>query len=114
MDGYITFSQLGQLIAFMVVVVACGYVIMTFRNVNTAVKNILTIMKDNQEAINQVIPNIAKASGNVVAITSDLQAGLGETGKAVETSSDPFPMYAMVIGETAKALVKFFTVNGNV
>ena len=38
MEGYITFSQLGLLIIFLVVVVAGSYAIMTFRNVNAAVR----------------------------------------------------------------------------
>jgi glucan phosphoethanolaminetransferase (alkaline phosphatase superfamily) len=107
-EGYITFNQLGQLIIFLVAVVAGGYAIMTLRTVNAAVKDIGAILKENQEAINQVIPNIARASENVVAITNDLQTGLGETSKAVETA-DQIATYAMVIGETAKALANFFT-----
>ena len=108
MEGYITFSQLGQLIIFLVVVVAGGYVAITLRNVNAAVKNIGAILKQNQEALNQVIPNIATASENVVAITNDLRTGLGETSKAIETA-DQIATYAMVIGETAKALANLFT-----
>ena len=108
MEGYITFSQLGLLIVFLVVVVAGGYAIMTLRNVNAAVKDIGAILKENQEALNQAIPNIATASENVVAITNDLRTGLGETSKAVETA-DQIATYAVVIGETAKALANLFT-----
>ena len=110
MEGYITFGQLGQLIIFLVVVAAGGYAAITLRNVNAAVKDIGTILKQNQEALNQVIPNIATASENVVAITSDLRTGLGETGKAIETA-DQIATYAIVIGETVKALAGIFTSN---
>jgi len=91
-----------------VVVVAGGYVTITLRNVNAAVKNVGAILKENQQALNQVIPNIATASENVVAITNNLRTGLGETSKAIETA-DQIATYAMVIGETAKALANLFT-----
>ena len=107
MEGYITFSQLGLLIIFLVVVVAGGYVTITLRNVNAAVKDIGAILKKNKEALNQVIPNIATASENVVDITNDLRTGLGETSKAIETA-DHIATYAMVIGETAKALANLY------
>ncbi len=84
MEGYITFSQLGQLIIFLVVVVAGGYATMTFRNVNAAVKDIGAILKQNQEALNQVIPNIATSSENVVAITNDLRTGLVKRAKLLK------------------------------
>jgi hypothetical protein len=107
MEGYITFSQLGLLIIFLVVVVACGYAIMTLRNVNAAVKDIGAILKENREVLNQAIPNIATASENAVAITNDLRTNLSETSKAVETA-EPFAAYAEVIGETAKVLANLF------
>lgn len=108
MEGYITFDQLGQLIVFLMVVVAGGYAIMTLRNVNATVKHIGAILKENQEALNRFIPSIAMASENVVAITTDLQKDLGTTSKAVETV-DQIATYTMVIGETAKALANLFT-----
>ena len=108
MEGYISYSQLGQLIAFLVVVAAGGYAIVTLRNLNAAVKVMGAILKENQEALNQLIPNIAAASKNVVAITNDLQTGLGETSKAIETA-DQIATYAMVIGETAKTLANLFS-----
>ncbi|MHC1730157.1 MAG: hypothetical protein AB9866_29860 [Syntrophobacteraceae bacterium] len=108
MEGYITFYQLGLLIVFLAVVVTSGLVIVTLRNVNAAVKDIGKILKMNLEPLNQAIPNIATASENVVAITNDLRTGLGETSKAVETA-DQIATYAMVIGETAKALANLFT-----
>jgi len=52
-------------------VVVGGYVIMTLRNVNATVKDMGAILKENREALNQAIPNIATASENVVAITND-------------------------------------------
>ena len=107
MEGYITFSQLGLLIIFLVVVVAGSYAIMTFRNVNAAVKDIGAILKANREALNQAIPNIVMATENVVAITNDLRIGLGETSKAIETA-DHIATYAVVIGETAKALANLY------
>ena len=107
MEGYITFSQLGLLIIFLVVVVACGYAIMTLRNVNAAVKDIGAILKENREALNQAIPNIAKASENVVAITNDLRTDVSEMSRAIATV-DPITTYAVVIGETAKALANLF------
>jgi len=89
--------------------VAGSYVTITLRNVNAAVKNVGAILKENQQALNQVIPNIATASENVVAVTNDLRTGLGETSKAIETA-DHIATYAMVIGETAKALANLLTV----
>ena len=90
------------------VVVAGGYVTITLRNVNAAVKDIGAILKQNQEALNQIVPNIATASETVVAITNDLRTGVGETSKAIETA-DQISTYAMVIGETAKAVANLFT-----
>ena len=40
MEGYITFSQLGLLILFLILVAVGGYAIVTLRNVNAAVKEI--------------------------------------------------------------------------
>ena len=111
MDGYITFSQLGLLIIFLVVVVAGGYAILTMRNVKAAVEHIGAILRENQEALNRAIPNIAIASENVVAITHDLRTGFSETSKAIETA-DQIASYAVVIGETAKAIVSLFTSAG--
>ena len=108
MEGYITFSQLGLLIVFLVVVVAGGYAIMTFRNVNAAVKDIGAILKENKEALKQAIPNIATVSENAVVITNDLRTDLGNMSKAVATA-DPIATYAVVIGETVKALANLFT-----
>jgi glucan phosphoethanolaminetransferase (alkaline phosphatase superfamily) len=107
-EGSITFSQLGQLIIFLLVVVAGGYVITTLRNVNAAAKNIGAVLKESQEALNQVIPSIATASENLVAITNDLRTGLGETSKAIE-APDQIATCIMAIGETAKALANLFT-----
>ncbi len=111
MEGYITFSQLGFLIIFLVVLVAGGYAILTMRNVNVAVERIGAILKENQEALNLAIPNIAIASENVVAITNDLRTGFSETSKAIETA-DQIASYAVVIGETAKAIVSLFSSQG--
>jgi hypothetical protein len=108
MEGYITFSQLGLLIGFLVVVVVGGYAIMTLRNVNATVKDMGAILKENREALNQAIPNIATASENVVAITNDLRTDLSKMSKAVETA-DPIATYAVVIGETVKALANLYT-----
>ena len=107
MEGYITFSQLGLLIIFLVVVAAGSYAIMTLRNVNSAVKDIGAILSVNREALNQAIPNVAMVSENVLAITNDLRIGLGETSKAVVTA-DHIATYAVVIGEAAKALVNLY------
>ena len=111
MEGYITFSQLGFLIIFLVVLVAGGYAILTMRNVNVAVEHIGAILKENQEALNRAIPNIAMASENVVAITNDLRTGFSETSKAIETA-DQIASYAVVIGETAKAIASLFSSTG--
>lgn len=107
MEGYITFSQLGLLILFLMLVVVGGYAIVTLRNVNAAVKDIGALLKENKEALNLAIPNIALASENVVALTSELRAGLGEASRAIGTA-DQIAAYAMVIGEAAKALVSVF------
>lgn len=107
MEGYITFSQLGLFILFLVLGAVGGYAIVTLRNVNAAVKDIGAILKENKEALNLAIPNIALASENVVALTSELRAGLGEASRAIGTA-DQIASYAMVIGEAAKALVNAF------
>ena len=107
MEGYITFSQLGLLILFLMLVAVGGYAIVTLRNVNAAVKEIGTLLKENKEALNLAIPNIAMASENVVALTGELRAGLGEASRAIGTA-DQIAAYAMVIGEAAKALVSVF------
>jgi len=107
MEGYITFSQLGLLILFLMLVAVAGYAIVTLRNVNAAVKDIGALLKENKEALNLAIPNIALASENVVALTGELRAGLGEASRAIGTA-DQIAAYAMVVGEAAKALVSVF------
>ncbi|MDK9707316.1 MAG: hypothetical protein OEL83_09715 [Desulforhopalus sp.] len=108
MEGYITYNQLGMLIMFLLLCVAGGYAIITMRNVNVAVKNIGAILRENQQALGQAIPNIAIASENAAAITQDLRAGFSETSKAMETA-DQIASYALVIGETAKAIANIFS-----
>lgn len=107
MEGYISFSQLGLLILFLMLLVVGGYAIVTLRNVNAAVKESGILLKKNKEAFNLVIPNIAMASDNVVALTGELRAGLGEASRAIGTA-DQIAAYAMVIGEAAKVLVNTF------
>jgi len=108
MQGYITFGQLGLLILFLLLLAVGGYVIVTLRNVNAAVKEIGAILKENRDALNLAIPNIAMASENVVALTSELRSGLGEASRAIGTA-DQIAAYAVVIGEAAKALVGVFS-----
>lgn len=108
MEGYITFGQLGLLILFLLLLAVGGYVIVTLKNVNAAVKDIGAILKENKDALNLAIPNIAMASENVVALTSELRAGLGEASRAIGTA-DQIATYAVVIGEAAKALVGVFS-----
>jgi hypothetical protein len=107
MEGYITFSQLGLLIFFLILVAVGGYAIVTLRNVNTAAKQIIGLLQDNKESLNLAIPNIAMASDNVVALTGELRAGLGEASRAIGTA-DQIAAYAMVIGEAAKVLANTF------
>jgi hypothetical protein len=108
MQGYITFGQLGLLILFLLLLAVGGYVIVTLRNVNAAVKEIGAILKENRDALNLAIPNIAMASENVVALTSELRSGLGEASRAIG-AADQIAAYAVVIGEAAKALVGVFS-----
>ena len=108
MQGYITFSQLGLLIIFLMVVAVGGYAIITLRNVNAAVKDFGVILKEHKESLRLAIPNFATASENVVALTSGLRAGLGGASKAVATA-DQIALYAVVISEAAKALVNAFS-----
>lgn len=112
MEGYITYSQLGLLIIFLLVAVVGGYTILTMRNVNAAVKDIGRILKENEEALHRAIPNIAIASENLAVITHELRTGFTETGKAM-VAADQIASYAVIIGETAKALAGLFTANKN-
>ena len=107
MEGYITYSQLGLLIIFLVVLGTGGYAILTMRNVNVAVRNLGVILKNNQDALSRAIPNIAIASENVVAITHDLRTGFSESSKAIETA-DQIASYVVVIGETVKTVASLF------
>ncbi len=107
MEGYITFSQLGQLIFFLLALVVGVYAIITLRNLNFAVKTLGALLKENRTALNMAIPNIAMASENVVALTGELRSGLDGASRAIGTA-DQIAAYAMVIGEAAKALVNTF------
>lgn len=111
MDGYISYSQLGMFVLLIVVVVFGIYAILTLRNINVVVRNIGAIIHDNQVALGRAIPSIALAAENVVAITTEVRNGFSETGKALETA-DQIASYAVVIGETAKAVAGLFT-SGN-
>ena len=108
MEGYITYSQLGLLFMFLIVVAVGGYAVLTMRNINAAVKDIGIILQESKEALGRAIPNIAIASENVAVITHDLRTGFNETSKAMETA-DQIASYAVVIGETAKALAGLFS-----
>ena len=104
MEGYITFSQLGQLILFLLFVAVGGYAIVTLRNVNAAVKSIGAILKENRAALHSAIPHLALASEDVAALIGELRAGLGEASKAMGTA-DQIATYAVVLGEAAKTVI---------
>jgi hypothetical protein len=108
MDGYITFSQLGLLVIFLVVTAVGGYAIATMRKINAAVTDLAGIIKEHRESLNQTIPFIAQASENVAAITTDLRSGFNETSKAMATA-DQIASYAVVLGEVAKSLAGLFS-----
>lgn len=108
MDGYITYSQLGLLIIFLVVTAVAGYAIATMRKVNAAVTDLAKIIKEHRESLSRVFPNIAQASENVAAITTDLRAGFTETSKAMATA-DQIASYALILGEIAKAVAGLFS-----
>ena len=108
MEGYITFSQLGLLILFLMGVAVGGYAIITLRNVNAAYKDIRALLKEHKQSLDSAIPNIAMASEHVVALTSELRTGLGEASRAI-TTADQIASYAVVISEAAKVLVSAFT-----
>lgn len=108
MEGYITFSQLGLLIMFLLGVAVGVYAIITLRNVNAAYKDIRAILKEHEQSLNSAIPNIAMASEHVVALTSELRTGLGEASRAI-TTADQIASYAVVISEAAKVIVSAFT-----
>lgn len=108
MQGYITFSQLGLLILFLMAVAVAGYAIITLRTVNAAYKDIRAILKEHKQSLDSAIPNIAMASEHVVALTSELRAGLGEASRAI-TTADQIASYAVVISEAAKVVVSAIT-----
>ena len=108
MEGYITFSQMGLIIVFLIVVVVGIYAITTLRNVNSAVKDIGEILKENKGSLNKAIPNIITASENVSAIINDFRVNPVDIRKALVTA-DPITTYAVVIAETAKAIANLLT-----
>jgi len=108
MQGYITFSQLGLFILFLMGVAVGGYAFVTLRNVNAAYKDIGALLKEHKQSLDSAIPNIATASEHVVALTSELRTGLGEASRAI-TTADQIASYAVVISEAAKVLVSAFT-----
>lgn len=111
MDGYITFSQLGLLIIFLVVTAVGGYAIATMRKINAAVTDLAGIIKEHRESLSRTIPHIAQASENVAAITTDLRSGFTETSKALATA-DQIASYALVLGELAKSVAGLFSSAG--
>jgi len=62
MEGNITYSQLGLLLMFLIVVAVGGYAVLMMRNVNAAVRDIGIILKESREALGRTIPNLAIAS----------------------------------------------------
>lgn len=108
MEGYITFSQLGLFIMFLMVVAVGGYAIITMRNANAAYKDIRALLKEHKQSLDSAIPNIAMASEHVVALTGELRTGLGEASRAI-TTADQIASYAVVISEAAKVFVSAFT-----
>ena len=107
MEGYISFAQLGQLILFLMLLVACSYAIITLRNVNVAVKAAGELLKENKKALNLAISNVALASQDVVVLTSELRGGLGEASRVIGTA-DQIATYAVVIAEAAKTFISAF------
>lgn len=108
MDGYITFSQLGLLVIFLVVTTVGVYAITTLRKVNAVVTDLAGIIREHRETLNRTIPHIAQAAENVAAITSDVHSGFTETHKALATA-DQIASYAIFFGELAKSVAGLFS-----
>lgn len=108
MDGYITFSQLGLLVIFLMATAVGGYTIATMRKINTVVTDFADIIKEHRETLSLTIPLIVQTSKNVAAITTDLRSSFSETSKALATA-DQIASYALVLGELAKSVAGLFS-----
>jgi predicted PurR-regulated permease PerM len=125
MQGSITFNELGIFIAFLLVLVAGGYAIMTLRNINGLVKEATVLLQKNRDHFNRIIPNITDISENTANVAKELKNSVGEAGQAIRTIShettdtvmtinqtaDHLANYAIVIGEIVKTLFNVFSDN---
>lgn len=125
MQGFITFNELGIFIAFLLVLVAGGYAIITLRNINGLVKEATALLQKNRDHFNRIIPNITDISENTANVTKELKNSVGEAGQAIRTIShettdtvltinqtaDQLANYAIVIGEIVKAIFNVFSEN---
>lgn len=119
MQEAITFTELGWIIIFIVVVSVGVFAAMAFKSLNQVLKNTNALLETNRESLNRIIPNLADISDNSVVISQDLKKTVTESGKDLEEithttadtvhklsqTADHVSTYALMGGEIAKVLI---------
>ncbi|MFA5904463.1 MAG: hypothetical protein WC836_11065 [Desulfobacula sp.] len=125
MQGSITWNELGLFIIFVFIAAACGYTIVTLKNLNGLTREAMGLLQKNKDRVNEIIPRIHEISVNTASLSKDLRKTVENAGEAVRTIShetantvltitetaDSLAQYALVIGEIVKAVVHMFSSN---
>ena len=87
MQGSITLNELGAFIVFALIVAVSVYTVIMLRNINGLIKDASSMLQNNKDNLNRIIPNMAVVSENTARISEEFKNSLGEAGEAIRTIS---------------------------
>lgn len=91
---YITWTELGLMIVFSVVIVVGVYLVRLLRNLNESVKVVKEILNKNKGRLDETLTNLPAISQNLNNITSTLNSELKTIEGAVSSISETVEMTA--------------------
>ncbi|WP_319394336.1 hypothetical protein [uncultured Desulfobacter sp.] len=114
MQGSITLNELGAFIVFALIVAVSVYTVIMLRNINGLIKDASSMLQNNKDNLNRIIPNMAVVSENTARISEEFKNSLGEAGEAIRTISHDTADTVLTINETASTLATYALVLGEI
>lgn len=114
-----TIADIGYGVLYLIFLGLVAFAIVVLTKVNALLGSVNLLLKENENHLNQMIPNLARISENALAITNEMK----KAGKTLEQitsatkdtvmrfneTADRIGAYAVVIGEVAKVLIEVFS-----
>lgn len=114
---------LGQLILFIIAVIAGVYFILLLKNLNQLLRDINLLINTNRADLNQALEDLPRITGNTVQVTDDLKERISEIGNSLEVASenvtdtavtvnktaDQVSTYAIIVSEVVKSVVEYLS-----